>query len=203
MHDESSLFVCQLDVLPKTERLSGSPTPMNLASLRCPSVTSAPDRGRARQEHGDAEVHPGRMMRSMPDGRQGRGSSLYDLGMRSVPWRRSQRHRRLTTSRPPTVGGCGLLPRCTRATSSPASTPPEKKGATSPQKQQQGLTDLSITSRYKIGSSELFDFTGRYQGKPAKGAATQATTLALSHASRLPRFHLPPTSRLVRKRSRR
>ena len=38
------------------------------------------------------------------------------------------------------------------------------------QKQQQRLTDVTITNRYKIGTSELFEFTGNYQGTPAKGA---------------------------------
>lgn len=32
------------------------------------------------------------------------------------------------------------------------------------QKQQQGLTDVKITIRCKIGTRELFEFTGYYQG---------------------------------------
>jgi hypothetical protein len=57
------------------------------------------------------------------------------------------------------------------------------------QKQQQGLTDLSITNRYKIGTSELFEFTGRYQGQPAKGAGD--TSHDIGFLSTDPCFNLP------------
>lgn len=38
------------------------------------------------------------------------------------------------------------------------------------QKQAEGLTDVAIITRYKIGTSELFEFTAVFDGKPAKGA---------------------------------
>src|SRR5262249_40518109 len=38
------------------------------------------------------------------------------------------------------------------------------------QKRDQGVSDVEITNRYRIGTSELFEFTGTFEGKPAKGA---------------------------------
>jgi hypothetical protein len=38
------------------------------------------------------------------------------------------------------------------------------------QKREEGVGDVVITNRYKIGTSELFEFTGRLEGKPVKGA---------------------------------
>jgi hypothetical protein len=38
------------------------------------------------------------------------------------------------------------------------------------QKDQQGLRDIEITSRYRIGGTELFEFTGTYEERSVKGA---------------------------------
>lgn len=57
------------------------------------------------------------------------------------------------------------------------------------QKQAEGLTDLVITSRYKIGTSEVFEFTGSFQGKRARGAGD--TSLDTGFVEGDTRFVLP------------
>ena len=57
------------------------------------------------------------------------------------------------------------------------------------QKQQQGLTDVMITNRYKIGTSELFEFAGNYQGTPAKGAGDIGNEVGFMAGD--PCFNLP------------
>lgn len=57
------------------------------------------------------------------------------------------------------------------------------------QKQEQGLTDVMITNRYLIGTSELFEFVGNYQGTPAKGAGDTESEVGFMAGD--PCFNLP------------
>jgi hypothetical protein len=62
-------------------------------------------------------------------------------------------------------------------------------------KQQQGLTGVTITMRYKIGTSEVFEFTGHFQGTPARGAGD--TNCEVGFLPNDPRFNLPAIYFLV------
>jgi hypothetical protein len=57
------------------------------------------------------------------------------------------------------------------------------------QKQEAGLADVVITNRYKIGTSELFEFTGTLQGKPVRGAGDTENEVGFMADD--PRFNLP------------
>jgi len=57
------------------------------------------------------------------------------------------------------------------------------------QKQQEGLTAVVITNRYKVGTSELFEFTGTFDGKRAKGAGATEDEVGFTEDD--PCFNLP------------
>jgi hypothetical protein len=57
------------------------------------------------------------------------------------------------------------------------------------QKQAQGISDVKVTARYKLGTSELFEIEGSWAGRPTKGAGnTEAET---GFADTDPCFKLP------------
>ncbi len=53
-----------------------------------------------------------------------------------------------------------------------------------------GFEEIQLTSRYKIGTSELFEFKGTSQGKPFVGAGNTESEVAFAAAD--PRSALPP-----------
>jgi len=57
------------------------------------------------------------------------------------------------------------------------------------QKEAQGLTDVEITGRYLIGTSELFEFVGSYQGTAARGAGDTGDEVGFMAGD--PCFNLP------------
>jgi hypothetical protein len=58
------------------------------------------------------------------------------------------------------------------------------------EKASHGLQDVAITNRYKIGTSELFEFTASYEGNPVKGAGNTESEVGFGADD--PSFHLPP-----------
>jgi hypothetical protein len=56
-------------------------------------------------------------------------------------------------------------------------------------KEKDGLQNLEFTNRYKIGTSELFEFHARLRGKRIKGAGD--TESEVSYEEDDPRFNLP------------
>ena len=56
-------------------------------------------------------------------------------------------------------------------------------------KRQEGFADLQIGDRYKIGTSELFEFAGTMRGKRVRGAGDLESEV--SFAEEDPRFNLP------------
>jgi hypothetical protein len=58
------------------------------------------------------------------------------------------------------------------------------------EKSSQGLQDVTITNRYKIGTSELFEFAANYEGSPVKGAGNTESEVGFGADD--PSFHLPP-----------
>jgi hypothetical protein len=57
------------------------------------------------------------------------------------------------------------------------------------EKQEQGFSNLVITSRYRIGTSELFEFTAEYDGTRVKGAGDTADDVVYEEGD--PQFCLP------------
>lgn len=57
------------------------------------------------------------------------------------------------------------------------------------QLQNHGLTEIVFGERYRIGDSELYGFTARYQGQRVQGAGNTAYEVGLPESD--PRFHLP------------
>jgi hypothetical protein len=56
-------------------------------------------------------------------------------------------------------------------------------------KQSDGFADVEITARYKIGTSELFEFKATHGGKPAKGAGNTESDTTIAAAD--PCYKLP------------
>jgi hypothetical protein len=141
--------------------------------------------------HGDVEVHL--VEYAMPDGRQGRGFvngsytwSFLGDGVNAI----DNDHLLLAY--------CGWLWLTPAMHTGSVITRFDSAGEEMRylnKKQQQGITEVSIANRYKIGTSELFEFTGRYQGKPAKGAGD--TSHDIGFVSTDPCFNLPPIYFLV------
>jgi hypothetical protein len=57
------------------------------------------------------------------------------------------------------------------------------------QKRAQGFSDVKVTARYKIGTSEIFEVEGVREGKPAKSAGNTETDRSYGDDS--PQFALP------------
>jgi hypothetical protein len=57
------------------------------------------------------------------------------------------------------------------------------------QKRKEGLTDIEVTERYKIGTTELTGFTAKRNGTPVKGAGD--TNVEVIFPASDPRFNLP------------
>lgn len=141
--------------------------------------------------HGDVEVHL--VEYAMPDGRQGRGFvngsytwSFLGDGVNAIDDDNLM------------LAYCGwlwLTPAMHEGAVVTRFDSAAEESRYLSQKQQQGLTDLSITNRYKIGTSELFEFTGRYQCKPVKGAGDMSHDVGF--VSTDPCFNLPSIYFLV------
>jgi hypothetical protein len=56
-------------------------------------------------------------------------------------------------------------------------------------KRKEGLTDIAVTERYKIGSTELTGFRAKRNGTPVQGAGDSQTEVVLPASD--PRFNLP------------
>ena len=135
--------------------------------------------------HGDVEVHL--VEYAMPDGRQGRGFvngsytwSFLGDGVNAIDDDNLM------------LAYCGWLWLMPAMHEGGVVTRFDSSGEEArylAQKQQQGLTDVCVTNRYKIGTSELFEFTGRYQGQPVRGAGD--TSHDIGFVSTDPCFHLP------------
>jgi hypothetical protein len=57
------------------------------------------------------------------------------------------------------------------------------------QKRQEGLTDIQVTERYKIGASELTGFRAKQNGTPVQGAGDTESEMIFPASD--PRFNLP------------
>ena len=57
------------------------------------------------------------------------------------------------------------------------------------QKRQEGITDIEVLGRYKIGTSELTEFVGRHNGVPVKGSGD--TTGEVLFTATDARYNLP------------
>ena len=56
-------------------------------------------------------------------------------------------------------------------------------------KRQEGITDIEVLSRYKIGTSELTEFVGRHNGVPVKGAGDSSAEVLFTPTDA--RYNLP------------
>ncbi len=87
------------------------------------------------------------------------------------------------------IGWLFLFPALQNGSASSDFTSETEEAAYLAQKAQQGLSDIQVTNRYKIGTSELFEFKAIFQGAPVKGAGNTETEVGFSESD--PRYHLP------------
>lgn len=57
------------------------------------------------------------------------------------------------------------------------------------EKTQLGLTDFTVTERYRIATSELFEYEATHQGEKVRGAGNTETEVMFNEND--PRYHLP------------
>ena len=87
-----------------------------------------------------------------------------------------------------TPGGLGFSRHCTtvRATSENS---PRASDAFARKLKSEGLTDFKISSQYRVGDSEFFEFTGHRGTASVKGAGSIQSCLILDASD--PQAHLP------------
>lgn len=123
---------------------------------------------------------------AMPDGTRGRGFvnpitwSFLGDDVNTIP------DDRLITAY---AGWVFLFPALQNGSATSDFTSEGEEAAYLAEKASQGLSDVVITNRYKIGTSELFEFTATYDGAPVKGAGNTETEVGFGADD--PAFHLP------------